>query len=171
VKLTTHLHLEPSSKNEWSYTSTLQYAFVAWCSVKKQHRDSFTFTLCLTTYHTMKNILRLIKRHTMKTCGGVEVQLHTFLTSALLGWVVSFAPWPLYRRGRSRRYPLDRRLGGPQPSTDFRIKKLSLLGIELQSYSKYWLSCIGYVTSVILSGVASEIILKWATKITIKYVM
>jgi len=43
VKLTTHLHLVPTSKNEWSYTSIPQYAFMAWCLVK--HRDNFTFTL------------------------------------------------------------------------------------------------------------------------------
>jgi hypothetical protein len=29
-------------------------------------------------------------------------------------WVVSFTPLPLYLRGKSPRYPLDRRLGGPQ---------------------------------------------------------
>jgi hypothetical protein len=29
-------------------------------------------------------------------------------------WVVSFIPRPLYPRGKSPRYPLDRRLGGPQ---------------------------------------------------------
>jgi hypothetical protein len=29
-------HLEPRSKNEWSYISTLQYAFMAWCSAKAQ---------------------------------------------------------------------------------------------------------------------------------------
>jgi len=40
VKLTTHLHLV-KSKNEWSYTSTPQYASLEWCSVKK-HRDNFT---------------------------------------------------------------------------------------------------------------------------------
>jgi hypothetical protein len=34
VKLTTRLHLLPRSKNEWSYASTPQYAFMAWCSVK-----------------------------------------------------------------------------------------------------------------------------------------
>jgi hypothetical protein len=30
-------------KNVWSYTSTPQYVFMAWCLVK--HRDNFTFTL------------------------------------------------------------------------------------------------------------------------------
>jgi hypothetical protein len=38
-------HSLPSSadvKNAWSYTSTPQYVFMAWCSVK--HRDNFTFT-------------------------------------------------------------------------------------------------------------------------------
>jgi hypothetical protein len=37
-------HLPPSSaevKNVWSYTSTPQYVFMVWCSVK--HRDKFTF--------------------------------------------------------------------------------------------------------------------------------
>jgi hypothetical protein len=29
-------------------------------------------------------------------------------------WVVSFTPRPLYPRGKSPWYPLDRRLGGPQ---------------------------------------------------------
>jgi hypothetical protein len=29
-------------------------------------------------------------------------------------WVVSFTPRPLYPRGKSPRYPLDRRLGGPE---------------------------------------------------------
>jgi hypothetical protein len=39
-------HSPPSSavvKNEWSYTSTPQYVFMAWCLVK--HRDNFTFYL------------------------------------------------------------------------------------------------------------------------------
>jgi hypothetical protein len=31
----------------------------------------------------------------MKTCEGVEVQLHTFLTLALY-YLVTFMPWPLY---------------------------------------------------------------------------
>jgi hypothetical protein len=38
-------HLPPSSsevKKAWSYTSTLQYVFMAWCLVK--HRDNFIFT-------------------------------------------------------------------------------------------------------------------------------
>jgi hypothetical protein len=42
VKLTTHLHIVSRSKNEWSYTSTPQYVFMAWYLVK--HRDNITFT-------------------------------------------------------------------------------------------------------------------------------
>jgi len=37
---------DSSVKNEWSYTSTPQYSFMAWCWVKK-HRDYFTFTVTL----------------------------------------------------------------------------------------------------------------------------
>jgi hypothetical protein len=39
VKLNTQLYLVPRSKNEWSYNSTPQYAFMAWCSVKKAKRQ------------------------------------------------------------------------------------------------------------------------------------
>jgi hypothetical protein len=56
-------HSPPSSakvKNAWSYTSTPQYAFMAWCSVKK-HRDNFTFTF------KAKLSLWLIKHHIMNT--------------------------------------------------------------------------------------------------------
>jgi hypothetical protein len=35
-------------KNAWSYTSTPQYVFKAWCLVK--HRDNFTFSLPLLFY-------------------------------------------------------------------------------------------------------------------------
>jgi hypothetical protein len=35
VKLTTHLHLVPRTKNVWSYTSTPQYTFMAWGSVER----------------------------------------------------------------------------------------------------------------------------------------
>jgi hypothetical protein len=53
----------------------------------------------------------LIKHYAMKMYGGVDVQIQVFLTSALV--VVSFMPRPLYPRGKSPRYPLDRRLGQP----------------------------------------------------------
>jgi hypothetical protein len=45
VKLTTHLHLVPRSKNEWSYTSTPQYTFIRWCSDKAQGWLYIYFTL------------------------------------------------------------------------------------------------------------------------------
>ena len=32
-------------KNEWNYTSTLQFAFIAWCLIKSI--DSFTFYQCI----------------------------------------------------------------------------------------------------------------------------
>jgi hypothetical protein len=46
VKLTTHLHLVPRWKNEWSYTSTPQYAFRGWCSVKAQGQ-LYLYLTCL----------------------------------------------------------------------------------------------------------------------------
>jgi hypothetical protein len=43
VKLTTHLHLVPSSRMREAIPPLPQYVFMAWCLVK--HRDNFTFTL------------------------------------------------------------------------------------------------------------------------------
>jgi hypothetical protein len=57
----------------------------------------------------------LTKQHAMKTYGGVEVELHAFLTSAL-----DVGKWVASRPGRftpgetAPLYPLDKRLGGPQ---------------------------------------------------------
>jgi len=56
VKLTTHLHLMPRSKDEWSYTSIPQCTFMAGYLVK--HSDNFTFTLpfyvtWVSCYHSM----------------------------------------------------------------------------------------------------------------------
>jgi hypothetical protein len=52
-------HSPPSSaevKGAWSYTSTPQYAFMAWCSVKK-HRDNFTFYTTLNiSYDVRKGV-------------------------------------------------------------------------------------------------------------------
>jgi hypothetical protein len=44
----------------------------------------------------------------MKAYGGVDVEIHIFLT------VVSFMPLQLYPQENNPQYPLDRRLGGPQ---------------------------------------------------------
>jgi hypothetical protein len=38
-------------------------------------------------------------------------------------WVVSFTPLPLYPQGKSSRYPLDRRLDGPQSRPELRGKE------------------------------------------------
>jgi len=42
------------------------------------------------------------------------ISLQPFITSAIDGVVVSFTPQPIYSRGKSPPYPLDRKLGGPQ---------------------------------------------------------
>jgi hypothetical protein len=49
VKLTTHLHLVPRSKNEWSYTSTppIRLHGVVLSYKEKKHRDSFTFAFAV----------------------------------------------------------------------------------------------------------------------------
>jgi hypothetical protein len=41
MKLTTHLPPVQKSKNGWSYTSTPQYAFMAWCSVRGSTGTTF----------------------------------------------------------------------------------------------------------------------------------
>jgi hypothetical protein len=51
----------------------------------------------------------------MKAYGGVDVEINVSLTSALVGgeWLVS-RPGHFTLRGKSPRYPLDRRLGWPR---------------------------------------------------------
>jgi hypothetical protein len=58
--------------------------------------------------------LHLIKHHEMKTYGGVKYGSRVLNLGT--GWrtVVGFIFLSFYPRGYSPRYPLDRRLGGPQ---------------------------------------------------------
>jgi hypothetical protein len=61
----------------------------------------------------------------MKTYGGVDVYIHIFLTSTLAGdeWLVSRSV--RFTTGeRAPRYPLDRRLGGPQSRSGGREEKI-----------------------------------------------
>jgi hypothetical protein len=48
--------------------------------------------------------------------------------------VVNFTPRPLYPRGKSPRYPLERRLGGPQSRSGRfgEVKILDPTGLELR---------------------------------------
>jgi hypothetical protein len=50
----------------------------------------------------------------MKTYWGGGIAPRILDLDTRWKWVVSFTPQPLYRQGKSPRYPLDRRLGGPQ---------------------------------------------------------
>jgi hypothetical protein len=57
----------------------------------------------------------LIKRHAMKTywgSGGIAPRIIHLGTR--WAWVVSFTPRPLYPQKKGPRYPLGRKLGGPQ---------------------------------------------------------
>jgi hypothetical protein len=54
----THLHLVPRSENEWSYTSTLQHAFMAWCLVKKSTGTTLPLSLSLFLYQTATTTCR-----------------------------------------------------------------------------------------------------------------
>jgi hypothetical protein len=49
MRLTTHLHLVPRSKNAWSYISPPQYAFMECCLVKR--RNNLAFYLSPFTVH------------------------------------------------------------------------------------------------------------------------
>jgi hypothetical protein len=75
VKLTTHLQLVPRLKNAWKYASTPHYAFMAWCSVKKEHRDNFTLDIQPT--------IKSLERDTVKefTCTRVYPKV-----SGLIAW-------------------------------------------------------------------------------------
>jgi hypothetical protein len=50
----------------------------------------------------------------MKVYSGVDVWIHIFLTSALVGGEWSASLSAALPQGNSPRYPLDWRLGGPQ---------------------------------------------------------
>jgi hypothetical protein len=55
-----------------------------------------------------------MKHYAMKAYRSGCIDPHCLDLGTSLRWVVNFTPLPLYPRGKSPRYPLDRRLGGPQ---------------------------------------------------------
>jgi hypothetical protein len=56
----------------------------------------------------------LIKHYATKAYGGVDVQFHVFLASALVRGDWSASRPGRFTSGEKPRYPLDKRLGGPQ---------------------------------------------------------
>jgi hypothetical protein len=69
-----------------------------------------------------------------------------FLTSALAGGVVSFTFLALYPRGKSPRYPLDRRLSGSQ-SRSGRLEEEKIRDTELSKLCQLLNS--GYDTEIV----------------------
>lgn len=60
--------------------------------------------LCLEYVQVLKG--KVAHVHAMKACMRVEYSSTQSLTLALVGQVVSFAPWPLYTQGKSPSFPL-----------------------------------------------------------------
>jgi hypothetical protein len=65
VKLTTHLHLVPRSKNAWSYNSTPQSAFMVWCSVKMAQGQLYVSS-SNSSVHTLYKFLCLTEHGLLK---------------------------------------------------------------------------------------------------------
>jgi hypothetical protein len=61
-----------------------------------------------------------------KTYGGVDVWIHVFLTSALIAGIGQLHVPTALPPGKSSRYALDRRPGGPQNQSVPRGKKKNL---------------------------------------------
>jgi hypothetical protein len=84
-------------------------------SVLRTGRRTISFFSQIKVKVKINWFLCLTKHHAMKTYWGSRGIAPRILD---LGsrWrrVVSFTPRPLYSQGKSPRYPLDRRLGGPQ---------------------------------------------------------
>jgi hypothetical protein len=93
----------------------------------------------------------------MKAQGGVEIWLHSFITLAEDGgewrWGVSLTLWPIYSRGKSTQYPLNRGLCRLQSQSGCCGEEKNILplpGFEHNSlvvqfiaWSLYWLSSTG----------------------------
>ena len=96
---------------------------------------------------------------------GIEVQLYSFLTTALEGGQ-RHAPTALYPRGKTR-YPFQNRLFGPQGRSG-QLRKISpLTGFRSPDRSarsqSYRLSYPAFYCYVVLSIYLTEIYRKWAT--------
>jgi hypothetical protein len=126
-------HSPPCSaevKNAWSYTSTLQYAFTTWCLVEAQgqlylylavhwwllsfqcYRHSlYSPDVCADKGRFVALLYQVPCNEDVMRGGGIAPRIFTLGSRRRL--VVSFIPRPLYSRGKSSRYPLHRRLGGP----------------------------------------------------------
>jgi hypothetical protein len=96
MKLTTRLHLAPRSKNAWSYTSILQYAFMALCSVyKKKHRVTFTFTWVKT-----RKILTSIWHTKLSALQKTHRDLFLLITKLII-IIINYIVWILFVRSGS----------------------------------------------------------------------
>jgi hypothetical protein len=104
---TSQLLGQPVTHSAPTFTSYLLVAvwmIIFWSMKKEGKKVKVKLSLCLTTYAL---------RHE-GVCGSGCIDPNCLDLGTSWRWVVSFTPLPLYLRWKSPRYPLDRRLGGPQ---------------------------------------------------------
>jgi hypothetical protein len=75
-------------------------------------------------------------------------------------WVVGFSPRPLYPRGNGPRYPLDRRLGGPQSLSGPCGEEKNLAPAGIQTLAVHSIARL-YTDWAIPTHIKEKIILKW----------
>jgi hypothetical protein len=94
------------------YNFTL-YRVICWTN-KSLYMDVLLLKYVCKVQVTLKLALWLTKHHAMKTYWSGGVAPHILDLGIRRRWVVNFAPRQFYTQGKSPRFPLDRRLGGPQ---------------------------------------------------------
>jgi len=67
MKLTIHLRLVTIYRNAWSYISTPQYVFMAWCLVKHRDNLTFAFTYSEPTFQISNSMLLHVKNRLFTT--------------------------------------------------------------------------------------------------------
>jgi hypothetical protein len=120
-------HSPPSSaevQNVWSYTSTPQYIFMAWCLVK--HRDNFTLPQILTWLQNyLSNGDCTLKTST--SCGGEDPRALNI--SIRREWVADSLSDHFGHRGQRPRYLFDNTLYCPSIQSEcIGVRKRNLKG-------------------------------------------
>ena len=89
------------------------------------------------------NRVKVVTAKAIGAYGEVEIQLHSFLSSKIMAWVVSFRPQQLYSQRNINQYPVIRKLLAPQYKSEpsgketnfFTLPGIDFLDVQLVAYS------------------------------------